>query len=58
MQDSKKYGLAGFSSDGEGLIIEKWLKSQGSSLDKVISFVYIMAYDVAPRLLPNKQTWT
>ena len=54
MQDSKIYGFSGFNSDGEGLIIDKWLKSQGSSLDNVASFIYLMGYDVDPYSLPNK----
>jgi hypothetical protein len=57
MSDSKQYGFAGFNSDGEGLAIDNWLKAHGSSLNKVVNWVNIMAYDVGPSYMPNGQTW-
>ena len=46
MADSKQYGFPEFNSDGEGLDINNWLKAHGSSLNKIVSWVNIMAYDV------------
>ena len=57
MADSKQYGFPGFQSDGEGLAIDDWLKTHGSSLNKVINNVNIMAYDVGPSYMPNGKTW-
>ncbi|MBK2084703.1 glycosyl hydrolase family 18 protein [Francisella adeliensis] len=57
MTDSKKYGFAGFKSDGEGIAIDNWLKANGSSLNKVVNWVNIMAYDVGPSYMPNGKTW-
>ncbi|APC96610.1 glycoside hydrolase family 18 protein [Francisella frigiditurris] len=57
MADSKQYGFPGFNSDGEGLAIDNWLKAHGSSLNNVVDFVNIMAYDVGPEYMPNGQTW-
>ena len=57
MADSSKYGFAGFNSDGEGLDINNWLKANDSSLNKVVNWNNIMAYDVGPDYMPNKQTW-
>ncbi|AIT10187.1 hypothetical protein LO80_09515 [Candidatus Francisella endociliophora] len=57
MADSSKYGFPGFNSDGEGLAIDDWLRAHGSSLNKVVNWVNIMAYDVGPSYMPNGQTW-
>ena len=57
MQDSSQYGFAKFPSDGEGFVIDQWLKSHGSSLSQVITRSNIMAYDVASNQMPNGQTW-
>ncbi|WP_407878140.1 glycosyl hydrolase family 18 protein, partial [Francisella sciaenopsi] len=58
-ESSKAHGFANdFNSDGEGIAIEKWLEENGSSLDKVVNWVNIMAYDVGPNDMPNGQTWT
>ncbi|WP_325099827.1 glycosyl hydrolase family 18 protein [Allofrancisella guangzhouensis] len=48
---------AKFNSDGEGLAIDGWLKDHGSSLNEVVNWVNIMAYDVGPEYMPNGQTW-
>jgi len=52
MEDSTKYGFGGFSSDGEGITIAKWLKDHGTSLDDVVDWVNVMAYDVQPHNMP------
>ena len=57
MPDSKQYGFAGFNSDGEGIAIDNWLKDHGSSLNKIVNWVNIMAYDVDPSYMPNGKTW-
>ncbi|KEI35514.1 chitin binding protein [Francisella sp. W12-1067] len=58
-ESSKNHGFANnFNSDGEGIAIEKWLKDNGSSLDEVVNWVNIMAYDVSPNDMPNGKTWT
>ncbi|MBY7735368.1 glycosyl hydrolase family 18 protein, partial [Francisella philomiragia] len=58
-ESSKAHGFpSDFNSDGEGIVIEKWLEENGSSLDKVVNWVNIMAYDVGPNDMPNNQTWT
>ena len=31
--------------------------AHGSSLNKIVSWVNIMAYDVDPSYMPNGQTW-
>ncbi|TDT72788.1 glycosyl hydrolase family 18 (putative chitinase), partial [Allofrancisella inopinata] len=58
-ESSKDHGFAAdFNSDGEGIAIEKWLKDNESSLDEVVNWVNIMAYDVSPNDMPNGKTWT
>ncbi|WP_442902171.1 glycosyl hydrolase family 18 protein [Francisella sp. 19S2-10] len=58
-ESSKAHGFTGdFNSDGEGLAIEKWLEDHGSSLNNVVNWVNIMAYDVGPESMPNGETWT
>lgn len=58
-ESSKAHGFpSDFNSDGEGIVVEKWLEKNGSSLDKVVNWVNIMAYDVGPSYMPNNQTWT
>jgi GH18 family chitinase len=57
MPDSKQYDFAGFNSDGEGIAIDDWLRAHGSSLNKVVNWVNIMAYDVGPSYMPNGKTW-
>ncbi|MBK2255742.1 hypothetical protein IBE48_09810, partial [Francisella philomiragia] len=58
-ESSKAHGFASdFNSDGEGIAIDKWLKDNGSSLDQVVNWVNIMAYDVGPNDMPNGKTWT
>lgn len=63
MKNSANYGFkggtpnGGFYSDGEGLAIDDWLRAHGSSLNKVVNWVNIMAYDTAPNNMPNNETW-
>jgi GH18 family chitinase len=55
--EDRPEGFAEFGSDGEGLIVEQYLQSKGSSLNKVVDWVNIMAYDVAPEQIANNG-WT
>jgi hypothetical protein len=58
MHDSRNYGFReNFASDGEGLSVDDWLISHGSSLNMVVNWVNIMAYNVGPAKMPNSQTW-
>ncbi len=58
MENAKVYGFSHFASDGEGLAINNWLKAHNSSLNAVVDWVNIMAYDVGPNDMPNGQTWS
>jgi GH18 family chitinase len=58
MGNASDYGFSHFASDGEGLAINNWLKAHNSSLNAVVDWVNIMAYDVGPSDMPNGQTWT
>ncbi|WHN64766.1 hypothetical protein [Cysteiniphilum sp. QT6929] len=58
MQNASEYGFSHYQSDGEGLAINNWLKAHGSSLNAVVDWVNIMAYDVDPNDMPNGQTWS
>ena len=45
---NRPMGFMKFDSDGEGLSVEHTLNQLGSSLNEVVDWVNIMAYDVAP----------
>lgn len=57
MENSTAYGFKGFQSDGEGIAINNRLKAQGTSLNDIVDWVNIMAYDVSPSEMPNGKTW-
>ena len=46
--DTKPDNYTYFASDGEGLTVEKTLNDLGSSLNAIVNWVHIMAYDVPP----------
>lgn len=48
---SRPSGVTTFSSDGEGIQIDKYLKGKGSSMKQVVDFANIMLYDVPPEQL-------
>ncbi|MFZ9036391.1 MAG: hypothetical protein ACO2ZM_09820 [Francisellaceae bacterium] len=58
MNNASDYGFDNFSSDGEGITINNWLKAHGSSLNDVVSWVNVMAYDMPASQMPNDETWT
>lgn len=58
MHDSSRYGFTSGRTDGEGITIDHWLKAHGSSLNEVVDWVNIMAYDVPIKDLPNHETWS
>ena len=61
MENGSEYGFSNFASDGEGLAINNWLKAHGSSLNAVVDWVNIMAYDVPLtkcQMVKHGQTWS
>jgi len=46
--DTRPDGYKVYASDGEGILVDKELKANGSSLKDAVSWVNIMFYDIAP----------
>ena len=47
-ETNRPSGFTAFSTDGEGIHIDNYLKTQGTSMKEVVSFANIMMYDVPP----------
>ena len=50
-------GFDEFASDGEGITINEYLKKHNKSLNDIVDWVNIMAYDIPNSQLPNNG-WT